>query len=309
VIASTLRPLMKYIPGPRGIDVAVLALGMLAIVALVGLALSWPLRGPFDRAMAKWPETRVQVDAALKTWSEKIGISPPLAVDVLMGGVRDFLTGQGTQVLSRGAEVLLGIALSLVFTLVGSIFLLSDPPERLIGPALRLLAPQERRKMQAVFEDLPPRYRAWVVGTIIGMSVVFAASLIGYLTIGVKVALPLALMAGFAEIVPTVGPAVACLIAAVVVGATQGGTAVVGVLVVWGIIQAIEAYIVLPLIMRGAVNVHPAVTLFSVVLWGKLFGVPGLMLAIPINLTIWTMLDHFRMRANNPSRAPARVEA
>jgi predicted PurR-regulated permease PerM len=141
------------------------------------------------------------------------------------------------------------------------------------------------------------------------MSVVFAASLIGYLTIGVKVALPLALMAGFAEIVPTVGPAVACLIAAVVVGATQGGTAVVGVLVVWGIIQAIEAYIVLPLIMRGAVNVHPAVTLFSVVLWGKLFGVPGLMLAIPINLTIWTMLDHFRMRANNPSRAPARVEA
>src|ERR1051325_4499547 len=107
VIASTLRPLMKYIPGPRGIDVAVLALGMLAIVALVGLALSWPLRGPFDRAMAKWPETRVQVDAALKTWSEKIGISPPLAVDVLMGGVRDFLTGQGTQVLSRGAEVLL----------------------------------------------------------------------------------------------------------------------------------------------------------------------------------------------------------
>src|SRR5207249_4549439 len=104
----------------------------------------------------------------------------------------------------RGAEVLLGIALSLVFTLVGSIFLLSDPPQHLIGPALRLLAPPERRKMEAVLEDLPPRYRAWVVGTLIGMSVVFTASMIGYLIIGVKVALPLALMAGFAEIVPTV---------------------------------------------------------------------------------------------------------
>ena len=55
-----------------------------------------------------------------------------------------------------------------------------------------------------------------------------------------------------------------------------------GVLVVYGVIQALEAYIILPLIMRGAVNMHPAITLFTVVLWGKIFGVPGLILAIPL---------------------------
>jgi predicted PurR-regulated permease PerM len=70
----------------------------------------------------------------------------------------------------------------------------------------------------------------------------------------------------------------------------------VGVLAVYGGIQILEAYVILPLIMRGAVNIHPAVTLFTVVLWGKIFGVPGLMLAIPINLTIWTLLDHFSIR-------------
>ena len=88
------------------------------------------------------------------------------------------------------------------------------------------------------------------------------------------------------------------------------------VLMVWGIIQALEAYLILPMIMKGAVNVHPAITLFTVVLWGKIFGVAGLMLAIPINLTIWTLLDHLRMREmegpEEPRSAPdteARAEA
>jgi predicted PurR-regulated permease PerM len=128
------------------------------------------------------------------------------------------------------------------------------------------------------------------------MTVVFTASMIGYSVIGLKMAIPLALLAGIAEIVPTVGPAIACVIAALFAGATQSGTAAGLVLLVWGCIQALEAYVILPMIMKGAVNVHPAITLFTVVLWGKIFGVAGLMLAIPINLTIWTLLEHLRMR-------------
>jgi predicted PurR-regulated permease PerM len=54
-----------------------------------------------------------------------------------------------------------------------------------------------------------------------------------------------------------------------------------------------EDYIVLPLIMRNAVRIAPVVTLFTVVLWGEIFGVPGLMLAIPINLTLWHAAKHF----------------
>ena len=157
--------------------------------------------------------------------------------------------------------------------------------------------------MRAAMTDLEPRYRAWAVGTLTGMGVVFCASSIGYSLIGLKMAIPLALLAGFAEIVPTVGPAIACVIAALFAGATQSGTAAGLVLLVWGCIQALEAYVILPLIMKGAVNVHPAITLFTVVLWGKIFGVAGLMLAIPINLTIWTLLDHLRMRELDGPRA------
>jgi predicted PurR-regulated permease PerM len=100
------------------------------------------------------------------------------------------------------------------------------------------------------------------------------------------------------EIVPTIGPAVAAVVAALFAAATAGSGTVAGVAIVYGIIQSVEAYVILPMIMRGAVKIHPAVTLFSVVLWGKIFGIPGLMLAIPINLTLWAAAEKFVIQKN-----------
>jgi predicted PurR-regulated permease PerM len=41
------------------------------------------------------------------------------------------------------------------------------------------------------------------------------------------------------------------------------------------------------------VRVPPIVTLFTIVLWGEIFGIGGLLLALPINLVLWTMAEHF----------------
>jgi predicted PurR-regulated permease PerM len=146
-----------------------------------------------------------------------------------------------------------------------------------------------------MLDALGPRLRRWVLGTMISMTIVFTASFLGYRAVGLELALPVAMIAGLAEIVPTVGPAAAAVVA-VLFAATQTGGVVVGVLLVYAIVQSIEAYLILPMIMRGAVKIHPAVTLFSVVLWGKLFGVPGLMLAIPINLTIAAAVEFLYVR-------------
>ena len=297
IIACTLRPLMRYIPGPRGMDVTVLSLGLVALAGVIIFLIAWPFQAPLANAMTKWPETRREINQAIAKWSTDLGLADPPTVEKLMAGAGRYLTGAGGgAIFSQTADMVLGILLSLVFMLVGSIFLLTEPASVLTGPISRLLAPRHRLALKAAFADLAARYRAWVVGTMTGMSVVFTASVIGYQIIGLRMAVPLALLAGFAEIVPTIGPAIACVIAVLVAAATQSGAMALGVLIVYAIVQSIEAYVILPMIMRGAVNIHPAVTLFSVVLWGKIFGVPGLMMAIPINLTIWTLLDHFYMR-------------
>ncbi len=347
IVACTLHPMVRFVPGPRGLGAAVVGMVLIASVGGLLLALSWPLAKPIQREIDRWPQTERKVDDLLRTWTDRLGMretvskeeaaaaeiryaadkgirpeilsaeargdvfkqlqtDKQLTVKKLLENFGTFLAGEGGQRLfSRSANVTFSILVWLIFIFVGSIFLLSGNPRQMASPAVQLTPSHLRPVMLAMLGDLGPRLRRWVLGTVISMTIVFCASLVGYLTIGLELAVPLALLAGLCEIVPTVGPAVACVIAVLVAGATGSGSNVVGVLIVYAIIQSLEAYLILPMIMRGAVKIHPAVTLFSVVLWGKIFGVPGLMLAIPINLTLWSVAEHFVVQ--KPVRASTAV--
>ncbi len=309
IVASTLNPLVRYFPGPRGIAAAVLGLSLIAAVGALLLALSWPLANQIQKPFHDWQKTKETMDANLARWSDNLQLQTPLTVDLLLSNTWKFFAGgSGTIVISRGGDVLFSILIWLAFIFIGSIFMLADPDERLLRPAVMIVSTRYRGRVQDILHTLGPRLRRWVVGTLISMCIVFSASCIGYFSIGLKFALPLALLSGLAEIVPTVGPACAAGIA-LLFAATQehSGPAVVGVLIIYAIVQSIEAYLILPMIMRGAVKIHPAVTLFSVVLWGKIFGVPGLMLAIPINVTIGSLLEHLYVRPREQREALQRA--
>src|SRR5258706_10514870 len=123
---------------------------------------------------------------------------------------------------------MLSILLWLVFIFVGSIFLLTEPADVLIQPAALLVPAKRRPELQHMLYDIGPRLRRWVLGTLLSMSIVFTASLIGYSVIGLKLALPLAILAALCEIVPTVGPAVAAVVAALFPAPTPGRGAAAG---------------------------------------------------------------------------------
>jgi predicted PurR-regulated permease PerM len=191
----------------------------------------------------------------------------------------------------------------IAFVFVGSIFLLASSRDVLLAPVLRLISPGHRENFRNMLDTFGSRLRWWMIGTIGGMTVVFSASAIGYSISRLKFAIPLALLAGLGEIVPTVGPAIAAVVALFFAASEGSGSTVVGVILTYATIQSLEAYLILPLIMRRAVKIHPAVTLFSVVFWAKVFGVPGLMMAIPINLAIGTAVEYLYILPREDSLA------
>ncbi len=138
---------------------------------------------------------------------------------------------------------------------------------------------------------MQPQLRWWALGTAFSMVVIGPAFGLGLWIVGLEFALPLALFAALAQSVPTFGPMVTLLLA-LLVAATQSLTQVVGVIAVYVIIQSLESYVLTPLVMRQAVKIPPIVTLFTIILWGNIFGLAGLILAIPIDLTIWAFLKH-----------------
>ena len=305
-LAAALYPLMRYVPASRAASAVIV--GVAPILLTVGLvaALSWLLAAPIKREVEQWPQVREKVNNRLAGWSERLGLEEPLTVETLLKQAGSLVSdGGGGQVVSTTAGTLSAVAVSLVFLFFGSIYLMTDPPGRLLKPLVDAMPPTRARQVRDAFDDLVPRLRWWVIGTLFSMVVVGVAAWVGYMLVGLEFAAALALLAGISEIVPTVGPAAAFLVA-ILFAATQGTGTLVGVAVTYLVIQLVESYVLVPLVMKKAVKVPPVVTLFTVVLWGKVFGAAGLLLAIPINLVLWSFYDHLVLRPRTTAMAGGR---
>lgn len=291
-VAAALHPLLRFVPGPRALRAIVVGLLPLIVLATVGLLLFVMLRGPIMEEIGRLPQARAAIDQTLGRWSEQLGLSETLTLQsVAQSASQAVMGGGGAQVFAGVTQVAGGVAIALAFLLFGGMYLLADDNEaKLVKPLQRLLPPARREPFAAALRDIAPRLRWWLIGALFSMSVVGVASAVGYWLVGVELAVPLGLITGVSEIVPTLGPA-ASFVLGVVLAAPDGGKAIAGVVGVYAFIQVLESYVLQPLVMRRAVEMPPVVTLFSVVLWGQVFGAPGLILAIPINIVLWAFVQ------------------
>lgn len=294
-LAATLRPFVQRIPGPHGL--IALLIGIAPPIVLLGLLtlIVWFAAEPIQRQLQFLPEMEQQLNDTLTTLSMRFGLAEPLSVRTLAVQVLDMVTGErGAQFFSTTAGVVSDILVALAFVFIGSIYMLLSPPDQLLMPAVRLLPMRWRGPVKDAVEELGPRLRWWVIGTVISAATIGIASWIGYAIVGLRFTVPLAILSGLGEFIPTIGP-ILTLLVALVFAATQGVGAVIGVSIVYLFIQTLEGYILLPVVMKQIVDIPPLVTLFSLVFWGSIFGVPGILLAIPLDLVAWSFARHLIM--------------
>jgi predicted PurR-regulated permease PerM len=289
VLASVLKPLADKLPGPMGVRAGLAGLALLlALVVLLG-GMGWAMYGTIASNFKSLTELREKADAGLRSLGQRLGLSYNLTLEQVAERAGEMLTGESlAEFLPNLANGILGVGLALGVVLIGGLYLLTHQSGSLAGQAVKLLPPRRRQPTLDALNQLWPQYRAWALGSLFSMTVVGVISGIGYWIVGLSYALPLGVL-GLVEMIPTFGPALG-LIMALLVAATQGAGQVVGVVIVYLIIQNVESYLLTPLVMKKAVHIPPVVSLFTIVLWGNIFGMAGLILAIPLNLTVWTML-------------------
>ncbi len=83
------------------------------------------------------------------------------------------------------------------------------------------------------------------------------------------------------EVIPYVGPWLGAL-APLLVAATYSPTAVLAVALVYLFIHQIEGHIVIPKLMGGAVRVHPLAVIFALLAGEELYGLPGILVTLPL---------------------------
>jgi predicted PurR-regulated permease PerM len=142
------------------------------------------------------------------------------------------------------------------------------------------------------------------------IGVMSTATFVGLSILQVPFALLLALMTGVLEVIPIVGPitagAIACLVA---LGhpAPWGLSQILYVVIVaamYTVLRHSEDYFVIPLVIGRIVKLHPAVVIFSLLTGGALYGLLGVLIAVPVAATLRLVLIYVgaKLRDEDPFR-------
>ncbi|MGN3973585.1 AI-2E family transporter [Tsuneonella sp. SYSU-LHT278] len=171
------------------------------------------------------------------------------------------------------AEVLLNF----LIVMVGALFLAGNPRPYIRATVL-LTPPAGRQVVERALDRMGLALRLWLKAKLVTMTVM--AILIGgsFRLAGVENWAALGLLGGLAEFIPYVGPAVAML-PAVGLAAAQGSDVLAYTLVAIVTVRVVEAWLITPVVNRQVVDIPPALTLFTILGAGAVFGIYGVFFA------------------------------
>lgn len=184
--------------------------------------------------------------------------------------------GKGLGLLSSTFGALANVAIVLFF----AVFLAAQPKIYVDG-LVHLVAKPKRARVRAVLHDIGGVLRRWVVAQSLLALVIALLIGAGLLVIGAPFALPLALLAGVMEFVPYIGPLLAA-VPAVLIGFAEGVQMAGWIALLYLAVQAVESYVLSPIIQHKAVYLAPALILFTQVLLGVVAGGLGVAVATPL---------------------------
>lgn len=152
-----------------------------------------------------------------------------------------------------------------------------------------LLAPSIRDRADEVLRKTAATLRNWLSAQLMSMTVVGVLTALGLWFAGVPLAFALGLIAGLLAFIPNIGPVIA-IAPALLLAMPEGQDTLLIVLAIYLGVQALESYVVTPLIQQEKVSLPPALVISVQLLFGVLFGILGLALATPIAAALMTLV-------------------
>ncbi len=122
-------------------------------------------------------------------------------------------------------------------------------------------------------------------GQIVLSLIIGLGSFIALTILQIPYALPLAILTGFMEVVPVIGPIISA-IPAILLGYLVSPILALWVALAYFIIQQLENHLIVPQVMKHAVGLNPLVVILAVAVGGRLLGISGALLAVPITVVI-----------------------
>jgi putative permease len=216
----------------------------------------------------------------------------------------------GRAVLATSLSSLTGIVTMIVYVVLFPLlvfFFLKD--KHAILAWFGRFLPARRGLMQRVWREMDRQIGNYVRGKIWEIVIVGGVSSAAFLFLGLNYAILLGALVGLSVIVPYVGATVVT-VPVLAIGYLQWGwgSEFVAVAVVYGVIQALDAVVLVPLLFSEAVNLHPIAIIVAILIFGGWWGFWGVFFAIPLATLVQVILNAWpRTPAAAPRRRAARA--
>ena len=227
--------------------------------------------------------------AAVQDWVESLPqlypeLISPVQADQLLLAIRAEVLSFGEQVIRLSLDRAVDALSVVVYVIVVPIlvfFLLKDK-DRILGWAQAYL-PTPQSLSGTVWHEMNLKVSSYLRGKLIEIMLVWGVTFVAFALLGLQYALLLSLLVGLSVVIPYVG-AIVVTIPIALVGLFQWGLEVqfAYLMLVYLVIQFLDGNLLVPLLFSEVVDLHPAAILTAILVFGGLWGVWGVLFAIPL---------------------------
>ncbi|EAG2416600.1 AI-2E family transporter [Listeria monocytogenes] len=214
-----------------------------------------------------------------------------------MSDIMKTLSTKGTSVINSAISsigsivgTVTEVVLAIVTTPLVLFYLLKDG-KKLPDFLLKMLPVNGRAHTCQVLGEANHQISSYIRGQIIVSLCIGILLFIGYLIIGLPYALTLAIIAACTSIVPYLGPAIA-ITPAIIIAIVTSPWLLIKLIIVWCVVQLLEGKFISPQVMGKTLKVHPITILFVILVAGNLFGVLGVIFAVPGYAVLKVIVTH-----------------
>ena len=214
-------------------------------------------------------------------------------IEALTSLVNEKMLEWGQVVLQASLNSLTDLVALIIYIILVPImvfFFLKDKTELLGG--VKAMLPKNRGMASKVGKEMNQQIMNYIRGKIIEIFIIGAISTITFIFLGLNYAVLLGVLVGLSVLVPYVGATLVTFPVLLVALFQWGPGAEFGyVMLAYGIIQAFDGNLLVPLLFSEAVNLHPVTIIIAVILFGGLWGFWGVFFAIPLATLVKAVIN------------------
>ncbi len=181
---------------------------------------------------------------------------------------------------------------------------------------LKLVPQQEQQNALDTMHDVRMVAQKYLTGLAIMIACLWVMYSIGFSIAGVQNAFFFAILCGLLEIVPFVGNLIGVSFT-LLMSLAQGGNMnmIIGILATYAVVQFVQTYLLEPLVVGREISINPVFTIVAIVGGELLWGIPGMILALPLMGILKIVCDHIEpmkpygfLIGDNKNKGPKVVE-